>query len=77
LIYLLMYSPLQRCPIGLIAGCPFLKFGRTAMTLPTQIGDEWPTFRGRRLTAKEREFGLIITPISRKDVQTARKLGLV
>jgi hypothetical protein len=35
----------------------------------SQIYDEWPTFRGRRLTAKERQFGLVITPISPKDVR--------
>lgn len=35
----------------------------------SQIYDEWPTFRGRRLTAKERQFGLVITPISPKDIQ--------
>ena len=40
----------------------------------SQIHDEWPTFRGRRLTAKEREFGLVITPISPEDVRRAGRL---
>jgi hypothetical protein len=38
------------------------------------IADEWPTFRGRRLTAKEREFGLVITPISPKGVSRPGRL---
>lgn len=38
------------------------------------IADEWPTFRGRRLTAKEREFGLVITPISPKSVPRPGRL---
>jgi hypothetical protein len=33
------------------------------------IDAECPTFRGRCLTVKERKFGLVITPISPKDVQ--------
>lgn len=46
----------------------------TIMKLQNTIDAEWPTFRGRHLTAKEREFGLVITPISPKDVQKPGRL---
>lgn len=44
------------------------------MKLQDTINAEWPTFRGRRLTAKEREFGVVITPISPKSVQRPERL---
>lgn len=38
------------------------------------IDGEWPAFRGCRLTAKEREFGVVITPISPKSVPRPGRL---
>ncbi len=40
----------------------------------SSVDDEWPTFRGSRLTMKERQFGLVITPIFPNDIHNPQKL---
>ncbi len=44
------------------------------MKFDNTIDDEWPTFRGCRLTMKERQFGLVITPIFPNDIADPNKL---